>query len=94
MNLDELRIDIDNIDESIIKLLSKRFELTNSVGEYKAIHKMDAFSQTREREQFERFEKLSKALDLSPKLVEEIFETIRTQVRSNHKMIRSEHESK
>ena len=93
MNLDDLRIEIDSVDESIIKLLSKRFELTKLVGRYKALNKMEAFSQTRECEQFRRFEKLSKELGLPPKLVEQVFEMVRDQVRSNHKAIRSEHES-
>ena len=92
MKLDDLRIDIDSVDESIIRLLAKRFELTKSVGQFKAINKMEAFSQTRESEQFERFDKLSKELDLPPELVEKIFCIVRDQVRTNHKAIRSQHE--
>ena len=35
MNLDELRLEIDKIDDELIKLFEKRMEVSAKIGEYK-----------------------------------------------------------
>jgi chorismate mutase len=37
MDLDEIRAKINEVDETIIKLLAKRFELTSEIGFLKAM---------------------------------------------------------
>lgn len=93
MNLDDLRLEIDRVDEGIVNMLAQRFRLTESVGQFKAENKMEALSSIRESEQFKRFEQLSKELDIPYEVVEKIFKVVRDQVILNHEYIRSEYES-
>jgi len=94
MNLDNLRIEIDKVDSELIRLLSKRFEYTQLVGEFKAENGIRSLSKSRESEQFERFQRLSEELALPYELVEKIFKIIRDQVLSNHERIKKEYEPK
>ena len=94
MDLEKLRIEIDKVDEDIVRLLKRRFEFTKLVGILKAETGVSSLSPKRESEQFKKFQKLSKELDLPYPMVEKIFQTIRDQVLENHQKIKEEHESK
>ena len=94
MNLEELRSEIDIVDGAIIDLIARRFEVTKLVGELKAEADVDALSPNREREQFERFKRLSEDLDLPYCMVEKVFEAIRDQVLINHRKMKAEYQSK
>ena len=48
--LNDLRKQIDEIDDNIVKLLSERFAVVKKVGEYKKIHGIEILQQSRETE--------------------------------------------
>lgn len=50
MNLDDIRKNIDGIDEKILKLFSERMELCIQVAEYKAKNGMEVFQGGREKQ--------------------------------------------
>lgn len=50
MDLSELRLNIDKIDDEIIKLFVKRMALTHNVAEYKINNNIEVFQATRETE--------------------------------------------
>jgi monofunctional chorismate mutase len=87
MELNEIRKKIDEIDEKIIELLARRFELTSEIGFLKAGQGIEAVSPEREALQFQRFEKLAKELELSYPMVEGIFRQIIDQVVRDHETI-------
>ena len=94
MDLQKLRIEIDKVDEDIIRLLTRRFELTKLVGILKAETGISSLSPKRESEQFKKYQTLSEELDLPYPMVEKIFQTIRDQVLENHDKFKEEHKSK
>lgn len=77
-NLDELRAEIDRIDDSILSALSKRQEISTLIGEYKKTHAMPAIDQDRFKEML--IDRLTEgsAKGLSPELIEDIFTVIHT----------------
>jgi chorismate mutase len=88
MDLDEIRAKINEVDETIIKLLAKRFELTSEIGFLKAKQGIDSISPEWEALQFKKFEKLTKELELPYTLVEGIFRQILDQVVRDHDSIK------
>ena len=50
MDLNELRQDIDKIDEELVKLFVKRMELSKAVADYKAKQGLAVLNQAREDE--------------------------------------------
>jgi len=50
MNLQELRDEIDNIDESLIELFFRRMDLSKKVAEYKKQHDLPVYDPVREEE--------------------------------------------
>jgi chorismate mutase len=88
--LDELRNQIDKVDEALIVLLAKRFELTEQVGIVK--QNLDAPAQdiTREEKQFTKLEALAKSAQLDPRVVRPIWRTLIDQVIKRHQELRKE----
>lgn len=52
--LQNLRNQIDDIDEAVIKLLSGRLAVVQKIAEYKNKHGLDIYQQTREAEIFKK----------------------------------------
>ena len=50
MDLNELRTEIDQIDQDLVKLFTKRMEVCASIGDYKAANNLPVFVPARERE--------------------------------------------
>ena len=50
MELNELRNQIDQIDEKLVKLFVDRMKLSESIADYKKEHKMPIYVPSRERE--------------------------------------------
>jgi chorismate mutase len=64
--LDELRKNIDEIDQKIIVLLAQRFKYTEEVGIYKAKNHQNAQDTNREYKQFQKIIQLSEQNGLNP----------------------------
>ncbi len=50
MNLDELRVEIDKIDDQLIKLFQERMDIAVKIGEYKKNNNIPVLNSQRERE--------------------------------------------
>ena len=49
MELENLRIQIDEIDKEMIKLFEKRMEIVSKIGEYKKVHNLPILDKNREQ---------------------------------------------
>ena len=74
--LQELRKEIDAIDEQIILVLARRFKVTHKVGAYKAKYNLPPLDKKREDEIFAYKNLLAIKYKLSPLLIEKIFKLI------------------
>ena len=90
--LDELRQNIDQVDREMIELLAKRFQLTEEVGIYKAIHKLSAQDPSRESKQFDKITKLANSKELNPEYAAAIYRCLMDVVIARHKEIERTHE--
>ncbi len=59
MNLDEIRVVIDELDKEITTLLVKRMEVTDQVAEYKAKNGLPIYHPEREKAVIEKVSKLA-----------------------------------
>ena len=50
MNLDELRLEIDSIDDKLVELISQRMDVSAKIGEYKKQNNLPVYHPKRERE--------------------------------------------
>ncbi|MBP3963904.1 chorismate mutase [Paenibacillus lignilyticus] len=87
--LDELRQNIDSIDNELVALLAKRFQLTEEVGHYKAIHNLQAQDASREAKQFLKIVQLSEAHGLNAAYATAIFRCVMDQVIARHEELRN-----
>lgn len=72
MNLDDLRNQIDNLDNELLKLLNKRMEVVKKVGEFKQQTKGAIYRPEREKAIIDRLEQMSKGL-LNKEAIEALF---------------------
>ncbi len=86
-DLNDLRNQLDSIDNQIVELLSKRFEVTQKVGEHKRDNNLPAIDLAREALQFERIQKLAKEHGLNPEFAAKYLRLVIDEVVSNHKKI-------
>lgn len=87
-NLKILRQEIDEIDDQILNLISKRFEITNKIGLVKADSSSPAIDTNRERLIIARLVDRSKILALNPDLIRLIFKSILSEVVQNHNKLK------
>jgi chorismate mutase len=83
--LDELRKNIDEIDQKIIALLAQRFKYTEEVGMYKAKNNLNTQDTMRESQQFQKIIQFSEQMGLNPEYSSEIYRRIIDIVISRHK---------
>lgn len=85
--LDSLRSSIDNLDASLIFILSERFKLTQKVGELKANRKLPAADFAREEFQISRLRRLAEEAQLDPVFAERFLRFIIEEVIQHHKAV-------
>lgn len=74
MNLEEIRKKIDSIDESILKLLAERLNLSRDIGWYKKENNLQIRDEKRESELVkDRYEKFRELGFDDEKFVKELF---------------------
>jgi len=81
MRIKDLRRQIDNVDDRILKLLIKRAEIVKKIAELKRKKKLDVFSPEREKEILERIKKAGTSI-LKETDIELIFKEIFSVFRS------------
>jgi len=82
-----LRSSIDNLDASLIFILSERFKLTQKVGELKASHKLPAADVAREEFQISRLHRLAEEAQLDPVFAERFLGFIIEEVIRQHRAV-------
>ena len=85
MNLKELRKQIDETDERLLRILGERFVLTEKVGEYKRKHQLEAQDKEREEQVFIQREEWAKEFGIDHSLVKQLFQLIIKKVCQDHK---------
>lgn len=85
--LDDIRNEIDAIDEEIISLLTKRFAKVQEVSEFKKANNLQPEDLTRESKQYKRFKKLAEEYGIDGSLVKDVFEIIIEYAKKNHAII-------
>jgi chorismate mutase len=75
-NLSGLRRQIDQIDEQLLELLSKRMRISREIGVYKKEHNMPVLQSPRYNEILENRSNMGESMDLSPEFVKEILREI------------------
>lgn len=80
-----LRSSIDNLDASLIFILSERFKLTRRVGELKAAQKLPAADPAREDLQISRLRQMAVEAQLDPVFAEHFLRFIIDEVIRHHK---------
>lgn len=88
-DLNELRKQIDEIDEQLIQLLAERFKVTQKVGEYKMHHDVAPIDLNREKLQFEKIEKLAQKYGIDPDFASSMLRLIIDAVVVNHRQIQA-----
>lgn len=84
VELASLRETIDKLDEQLIILLSRRFQVTEQVGRLKARQQWQAQDSVRESQQEHRYLALAAQHGLNPELILKVFRTIIDEVVCNH----------
>ncbi|MDE7282354.1 MAG: chorismate mutase, partial [Lachnospiraceae bacterium] len=59
MDLGELRIQIDEIDEQIVKLYEKRMDISSQVADYKIENGKSVFDKEREAQKLQKVQSLT-----------------------------------
>lgn len=75
-NLNELRRQIDTIDEGLLELLAKRMRISREIGIYKKEHNMPILQTVRYGEILDKRSKAGSELDLHPEFVQAVLKNI------------------
>ena len=85
LELDALRSEIDLIDEELVNVLARRFQVTARVGELKKQLVLNPVDREREAQQAIRYRALANDRGLEPELVVKLFKMIIEEVVVNHR---------
>ncbi|MBD3288610.1 chorismate mutase [candidate division KSB1 bacterium] len=75
MDLTTLRLDINSIDESIVSLLNRRFEIALKIGTLKSAQNIPVYNEAREQEVLDLIRKKNPG-PLADNQLTQIFQTI------------------
>lgn len=85
-----LRQELDTLNAEIIKLLARRFEVTQKVGEYKRDNSLPAVDPERETIMFEGLVEQARSEGLNPVFARSLFRLVVDEVVKNHKSLQSQ----
>lgn len=85
--LEQLRAQIDKIDNELLSLLAKRQTVVKQVGEYKQKHNIQVFDAAREEYLYKFHKRLSAKYSLSFEFIKELFEMIMTESKRTQSKI-------
>ena len=74
--LEELRKEIDEIDEELLNILSKRMDVVRAIGKVKKENNRNPLDEKRWNDVLERIKSKSKNLSISEELVKKIYDEI------------------
>ena len=82
--LSEHRASIDRLDAILVYTLAERFKHTKAVGKLKAEYSLPPADKSREANQIERLERLSKEADLDPEFAKKLLAFVIQEVIQHH----------
>ena len=82
--LEALRVEIDAIDEQLVELLGRRFQVTARVGAVKKQLALQPVDAERETKQLNKYRALAARHQLDPEFVGRLFRSIFDEVVINH----------
>ena len=85
--LQALRDKVDMIDDEVVKLLAKRFEVTAEIGQLKVRKSLDPIDTNREADQIRRYEQLAAKNGLNPEVLVNVFRIVIDEVVRKHREI-------
>ena len=85
----QLRDSIDQIDDELLAVLARRFEITARVGQLKAEHGLDSVDPVREQEKLQLLDQQALARGLNSEFVRVLFQHVFDEVVKNHRTCRS-----
>jgi chorismate mutase/prephenate dehydrogenase len=74
--IDELRGDIDRINQRLLALIAERQEVSVAIGALKATHRLPLYSEEREAELLGKFREDALRMDIDPDYVEELMRVV------------------
>jgi chorismate mutase-like protein len=74
--IDELRGEIDRINERLLTLIAERQDVSVAIGALKASHGLPLYSEEREAELLETFREAAVRMDIDPDYVEELMRVV------------------
>lgn len=80
-----LRNQIDTLDDELILILAKRFEVTARVGKLKVEKDLDSVDETREKQKLIDLRARAEEKALNPEFVSSLFKIIFAEVVENHR---------
>lgn len=89
-DLDEVRVDIDEVDKSILALYEKRLKLADEVAEYKIANHKNVYDKKRELEKLDKLSSMA-ADDFTAQGIRELFEQIMSCSRKKQYQILANH---
>lgn len=81
-----MRHEIDELDDELVDLLARRFQVTRRVGQLKAKQQLDSFDPKREQEKLDRLAVRAREQNLDPAFIQRLFQTLFAEVVENHKV--------
>lgn len=85
----KLRKKLDKIDRKTVQLFSKRFKITEQVGEYKSKNNLPIQDIEREKKQDEKIRQLAQEYGLDPEFASRMLRLTIDQVLKRHQEIKS-----
>jgi chorismate mutase len=79
-----LREQIDALDEELLQVLARRFQITAQVGMLKATHGLNSLDEERETRKLETLQAAALTKELSPRFIGDLFQLIFAEVVNNH----------
>ncbi len=88
--IDELRRQIDEINERLLSLIAERQDVSVAIGALKVAHGLPLYSEDREAELLEKFREDAERLDIDPDYVEELMRVVLEHSRAAQRRKTSE----
>ena len=85
LDLKPLRNELDKIDDSILELLSKRFDVTLHIAEVKKENNLPIFQPEREKDLLNNKSKFGDEFGLDENFVKELFQIIMEESKNKQK---------
>lgn len=75
-NLDKLRVEINQIDQELLKLLKRRLEAVSQIGQIKKLQGIEVKDSKREEQVMDRLSELGSSLGINREIIEKIWKTL------------------